>query len=271
MKWRQGRGSDDGDAPREARFEIEFDDVDEAAERRPEGAEFAESAGPGGLDRTGEAGGGARIAAAVAADSDSDSDEVSSRELPGWMRLTWRRAVVLGAAAALVAGSIVAAGQVRAVQQRDHDRYTVVVVSGKYLPGAAFPALNYELTLLDQGPAVITVLTLEVFAPGLFDAYAWKVSGLTVGRPTEVMLQGFYVCVGQDTVGADSVIMSVTGPTGQPDSLTLNSTLTGPGPSSSWLDQRAQLCNGAPAREHLKVRVGRPMGSSGVGAEPAAD
>ncbi|HEY3869883.1 MAG TPA: hypothetical protein VGM10_16075 [Actinocrinis sp.] len=259
MKWREGRGSDEVNAPGEAHFEVEFDYADEAAGERPEGAEFADS---------GEAGetGGVRTAAAVAADPDSGPDEVWSRELPGWLRLTWRRAAVLGAAAALVAGSVVAVGQVRAVQQRDRNRYTVVVVSGRYVPGTAFPALDYDLTLMDQGPAPIIVLTLEVFAPGLFDAYAWKISGLPVGRPTEVMLQGFYVCVGQDTRSADSVIMSVTGPTGQPDSLTLDSTLTG-GPSPSWVDQRTQLCSGAPGREHLKVQEGRSVGSSGVGGE----
>lgn len=271
MKWRRGRGSEDGDAPGAAHFEIEFDDADTAADQA---TEHAPTAGPGEARSEGTAPGSAdgRVAktAAVVADAHSDSDEVWSRELPGWLRLTWRRAAVLGAVAVLVAGSIIGTGQVRAVQQRDRERYTVVLVSGKYVPGAAFPALNYDVTLLDQGPAAITVLTLEVFAPGLFDAYAWQVSGLPVGKPTKVALQGFYVCVGQDTKDADSVIMSVTGPSGAPDSLTLNSMLTGPGPSPSWLDQRAQLCGGSPLVKHLKIQAGRPMGDSGAGGERTA-
>lgn len=269
MKWRQGRGSDDGHAPGEARFEIEFDDVDNA-DYAVYGAMGADAPEPEPL-RSGGAEGGIAQTAAVVAAAGHDSDEVASRELPGWMRPTRQRVAALAAAVALVAGSVLAIGQVRAVQQRDRNRYTVVVLSGKYVPGAQFPALNYDVTLLDQGPATVTVLTLEVYAPGLFDAYAWRISGLPVGKPTQVMLQGFYVCVGDGSKDADSVIMSVTGPTGRPDSLTLNSTLTGPGLSPSWLDQRQELCSGIPRVKHLKVQTGRPVGVSGLGsvAHPA--
>jgi len=232
VAWLRGR-----DDERQSGFSIEFEDEDE------------------GLD-------------AAAWDEALQSGEAAGAEVvrghggSRWARMPRRYRVALAAGAlALVAGSVAGVQGVRAARERARDRYALAVVGDHYQPVVFSYGLNMSLTLVDNGPAPVTVEFLQVSQPGLsLDFYPVSVP-LPVGTPTTLALYGVFDCgrtaslnaaagaAAGATAGADAYASTVevtlssrTGISGVRVGLAAGSV-----PPQGWQDQLAAFCAAAPA------------------------
>ena len=138
VAWLRGR-----DDERQSGFSIEFEDEDEGLDA----AAWDEAL------QTGEAAG---------------AEVVRGHGGSRWTRMPRRYRVALAAGAlALVAGSVAGVQGVRAARERARDRFALAVVGDHYQPVVFSYGLNMSLTLVDNGPAPVTVEFLQVSQPGL--------------------------------------------------------------------------------------------------------
>ncbi|WP_034262548.1 hypothetical protein [Actinospica robiniae] len=165
MAWIRGR--DDEQQPG---FSIEFEDEDEGLDA----AAWDEAL------QSGEAAG---------------AEVVRGHRMSRWARMPRRARVGLAAGVlALAAGSVALEQGVRSAQERARDRYSLAVVGDHYQPVIFSYGLNMSLTLVDNGPAPVTVEFLQVSQPGLsLDFYPVNVP-LPVGKPTTLALNGVFDC-----------------------------------------------------------------------------
>ena len=178
---------------------------------------------------------------------DEDSDALSSDLVSGppasrWSRIPLRyRATAVGAALVLAVGSVAAVRLDRAARQRAAEAFSLAVVADRYQPGISEVGLDLGLTLVNHGPAVVTVVFLQVSQPGLRLAFYPVGVPLAVGKPTALTLVGVFDCSGATTATRTSTVeVTVRGQTGissvtlglEPDSV----------PPRGWQDQRSTFC-----------------------------
>lgn len=177
MTWFRGADED-----RPSGFSIEFEDEDEGLDAAAWDEAF----------ENGEAAG---------------AEVVRVRGGSRWARLPRRHRVgLVTGALALTAGSVAAAQGISAARERARDRYTLAVVDDHYQPVIFSYGLNMSLTLVDNGPAPVTVEFLQVSQPGLsLDFYPVSVP-LPVGTPTTLALDGVFDCgrAASANAGADA-------------------------------------------------------------------
>lgn len=176
-----------------------------------------------------------------------------------WTRMPRRyRMGLVAGMLALTAGSVAAEQGVRAAQERARDRYTLAVVGDHYQPVIFSYGLNMSLTLVDNGPAPVTVEFLQVSQPGLsLDFYPVRVP-LPVGTPTTLALNGVFDCARTASSSADAgaEAKAPADPAASTVEVTVSSR-TGIGgvrvglaagsvPPKGWQDELAAFCAASP-------------------------
>jgi hypothetical protein len=166
---------------------------------------------------------------------------ISTRPASRWSRLPLRYRVT-GAIAvlALVVGSVTAVRLDRAAQRRARERFTLAVVNDRYEPAISEVGLDMALTLVNNGPAPVTVEFLQVSQPGLSLAFYPVEVPLRVGTPTAFTLVGVFGCQGAATSGAGTVEVTVAGQSGT--SSVVLGLKPGAVPPKGWQDQRSVFC-----------------------------
>lgn len=178
------------------------------------------------------------LAGAEAGDA---ADVVAGRPASRWSRIPLRyRATAVAAALVLVGGSVAAVQLDSAARQRARGRFTLAVVEDRYLPLISQVGLDLALTLVNHGPAQVTVVFFEASQPGLrLDFYPVKVP-LPVGKPYAFHLVGVFDCQGATTAQASTVEVTVSGQSGI-SSVTLG-LKPGSAPPTGWQSQRSVFC-----------------------------
>jgi len=227
VAWRRGeraRGPDE----QPAGLFVEFDDEPE------EGAAGASADGaPDGTDGF---------------DGPASQEVVSGRPASRWSRIPVRyRVTVAVAVLALAAGSVTAVRLDRAAQQRARERFTLDVVSDSYVPAISEVGLNLGITLVNHGPALVTVVFLQVSQPGLRLAFYPVEIPLPVGAPTPFTLVGVFDCRGATASGRSTVEVTVSGESGT-KSVVLP-LKAGSVPPDGWQRQRSAFCAASDADE----------------------
>lgn len=239
MAWGRGR-HERGEDGRQAGLSIEFDDEDletdpdSAAHRAPTEPVLAELG----------------TAAAAAADSEgsipdapaSESEVVSGRAASRWSRIPRRyRVTAVTAALVLAVGSVAAVRLDQTAQRRAAEEFTLAVVNDRYQPAISEVGLDLGLTLVNHGPALVTVLFLQVSQPGLRLVFYPVAVTLPVGKPTALTLVGVFDCRRTAPAHASTVEVTVSGQTGissvtlelKPDAV----------PPDGWQVQRSTFCS----------------------------
>ena len=211
VAWKRGGHAPDED-DEYAGFHIEFDD--EVTEIELAGAE---------------------------AEAGAAADVVAGRPASRWSRIPLRyRVAALTAALVLVGGSVTAVQLDSAARRRAAERFTLAVVDDRYLPLISQVGLDLALTLVNHGPALVTVVFLEASQPGLrLDFYPVKVT-LPVGKPYAFHLVGVFDCQGAASAHASTVEVTVSGQSGI-SSVTLE-LKPGSVPPAGWQSQRSVFC-----------------------------
>jgi len=114
------------------------------------------------------------------------------------------------------------------------------VVDDSYQPAISQVGLNLSLTLVNQGPALVTVVFLQVSQPGLRLAFYPVMVALPVSKPFAFTLVGVFDCQGAATADASTVVVTVSSQTGI-SSVTLG-LKPGSVPPKGWQDQRSAFC-----------------------------
>jgi hypothetical protein len=221
VAWRRG-AREPGEDDQYPGLSIEFDD--DAEEDPGSEAEALAAAGAG--------------AAGVA----SSADLVSTRPASRWSRIPVRyRVTATVTALVLVVGAVTADRLDRSAQQRARERFSLAVVDDRYQPTLFEVGLNMALTLVDNGPAPVTVEFLQVRQPGLSLAFYPVEVPLAVGKPTAFTLVGVFGCDRTTAPGASTVEVTVTGRSGTTSSVVLG-LKAGSVPPKGWQDQRSVFC-----------------------------
>ena len=167
---------------------------------------------------------------------------VSTRPASRWSRIPLRYRVAAGIAAfALVAGSVVGIRLERAAQERAREAFTLAVVDDRYQPAITEVGLDMALTLVDNGPAPVTVEFLQVRQPGLSLAFYPVRIPLQVGKPAGLTLVGVFDCQGATAPGASTVEVTVAGRAGT-SSVVLGLKKASSVPPEGWQNQRSVFC-----------------------------
>jgi hypothetical protein len=170
------------------------------------------------------------------------SDVVSGRPASRWSRIPLRyRATAVTAALVLAVGSVAAVRLHREAQRRSAEQFTLAVVADRYQPAISEVGLDLGLTLVNHGPALVTVVFLQVSQPGLGLAFYPVAVPLPVGKPTALTLVGVFDCHDTTVAHLSTVDVTVNGPTGI-SSVTLG-LRPGSVPPSGWQDQRTTFCS----------------------------
>jgi hypothetical protein len=172
------------------------------------------------------------------------SDVVSGRPASRWSRIPLRhRATAVTAALVLAGGSVAAVRLHREAQRRSAEQFTLAVVADRYQPLISEVGLDMGLTLVNHGPALVTVVFLQVSQPGLGLAFYPVAVPLPIGKPTALTLVGVFDCQSTTPAHLSTVDVTVNGPTGI-SSVTLE-LKPGSVPPSGWQDQRSTFCSSA--------------------------
>lgn len=156
----------------------------------------------------------------------------------------WRPAAVIGCVVLLIGAAAVIVRQVDAARQRDRDRFTVTATAAAYVPSATFSGLSLKLTLVDRGPAPVSVSGLAIIQPGLAMTYAQAPVSLKVDDPTTITMPAVYKCSPWYGPVSQTVSMYVTDPRGVISLVSLQvPPQTGPDPSNGWFALRNVLCD----------------------------
>lgn len=156
----------------------------------------------------------------------------------------WRTAVLLGCVVALIGALGAIVWQVSLAQQRARDRFTVTATAAAYVKSATFSGLSLNLTLLNRGPAPVTVSGLAIIQPGLTVTYAQAPVPLRVGAPTTITMPAVYKCSPWYGPISQTVTMYATDPHGTISLLSVQvPQQTGPNPSNGWFALRNVLCD----------------------------
>lgn len=176
------------------------------------------------------------------AEPDTGSDTLSGRPVSRWSRIPLRYRVTAATTAAVLAVGAVAAVRLdRAARRRSAEEFTLAVVADRYQPAISEVGLDMGLTLVNHGPALVTVVFLEVSQPGLGLAFYPVAVPLPVGKPVALTLIGVFDCQDTTVAHASTAEVTVNGPTGissvtlglEPDSV----------PPKGWQDQRSIFCS----------------------------
>jgi hypothetical protein len=166
---------------------------------------------------------------------------IATRPASRWSRIPVRyRVTAVLAALVLVTGSVVAVQLARAAGRRARERFTLAVVDDRYQPSISQVGLNMALTLVDNGPAPVTVVFLQVSQPGLSLAFYPVKIALTVGKPTPFTLVGVFDCQRTTPPGGSTVEVTVSGQNGI-SSVDLG-LKAGSVPPKGWQNQRSTFC-----------------------------
>ena len=171
------------------------------------------------------------------------SETVFSRPASRWSRIPLRyRVTAVAAALVLIAGTVTAVQLDRAARQRARERFALAVLDDRYNPSISEVGLNLGLTLVNHGPAPVTVMFLQVSQPGLrLDFYPVNVP-LPAGKLFAFTLVGVFNC--QSKASSDSstntVEVTVKGENGI-SSVTLG-LKPGSMPPKGWQNQRSLFC-----------------------------
>jgi hypothetical protein len=230
VAWRRGgraRGQDD----QYSGLSIEFDDED---------TEASSTGTDAGADTGTDAG-----TEATAADGAPPSEVVAGQPASRWSRIPLRhRVTAVAAVLVLAVGSVVAVRLELAARQRAREQFALAVVDDRYQPAISQVGLNMALTLVNHGPAMVTVDFLQVSQPGLRLAFYPVQVPLPVGKPFAFTLVGVFDCQGTvPTVAAadaSTVEVTVSSQTGI-SSVTLG-LKPGSVPPKGWQDQRSAFC-----------------------------
>lgn len=177
-----------------------------------------------------------------AASTSSDSDTVFGRPATRWSRIPLRhRVTAVTTALALAVGAVAAVRLDRAAQRRAAEQFTLAVVADRYQPAISEVGLDLGLTLVNHGPALVTVVFLQVSQPGLGLAFYPVAVPLPVGKPVALTLVGVFDCQDTTVAHASTADVTVNGPTGissvtlglEPDSV----------PPKGWQGQRSIFCS----------------------------
>ena len=182
---------------------------------------------------------------------DDDADEgagpeaapelISTRPVSRWSTIPVRyRVTATIAVLALVAGSVVAVRLDQAARQRARERFTLAVVNDRYQPAISEVGLNMALTLVNNGPAPVTVEFLQVSQPGLSLAFYPVEIPLPIGTPTAFTLVGVFDCQAATAPGASTIEVTVAAQ-GGPRSVVLG-LKAGSVPPKGWQNQRSVFC-----------------------------
>lgn len=206
-----------------------------------ESIEFFDDDDPEPEPDTAEAGG----SAGRGSESNSDAppvEMVAGRPPSPWSRIPFRyRVTAIATALVLAVGSVATVQLDQAARRRSAERFTLGVVDDRYQSAISQVGLDLGLTLVNHGPALVTVVFLQVSQPGLnLDFYPVKVS-LPVGKPTALTLVGVFDCQGPTAAHANTVEVTVSGQSGissvtlklKPDAV----------PPEGWQDQRTEFCS----------------------------
>jgi hypothetical protein len=191
-----------------------------------------------------------------AEDGTQPVEEVSGRAATRWSRIPVRYRVTAALAVlALALGSVAAVRWDRAARQRARERFTLDVVTDRYVPAISSVGLNLGITLVNHGPALVTVVFMQVSQPGLRLAFYPVQVALPVGTPTAFTLVGVFDCRGGAATDASTVEVTVSAQTG-------TSTVTlplkaGSVPPDGWQRQRSAFC--APSNADLGFPKGTEL------------
>jgi len=228
VAWRRGEREreDDDQYPG---LSVEFDDD---AEEDPGSRAAAGTGDPGG-----------------AAAPEPDLELVSSQPASRWSRIPVRYRVIAVTAVLVLAGGSVAGVRLdRAARQRDREKFTLAVVDDRYQPAISEVGLNMALTLVNHGPALVTVVFLQVSQPGLSLAFYPVEILLPVGTPTAFTLVGVFDCKGTTAPDASTVEVTVAAESGT--SSVVLALKAGSVPPKGWQDQRSTFCAEADTGGH---------------------
>lgn len=167
---------------------------------------------------------------------------VVGRPASPWSRIPLRyRVTAIAAALVLVVGSVATVQLSQTARRQAAERFTLAVVDNHYQPTISQVGLNLGLTLINHGPAPVTVVFLQVSQPGLnLNFYPVRVP-LPVGKPTALTLVGVFDCEGATATRASTVEVTVNGQTGISSvTLKLKSDSI---PPTGWQDQRSEFCS----------------------------
>jgi hypothetical protein len=172
------------------------------------------------------------------------SETVSGPGRPAsrWSRIPLRhRVTAVTTVLVLAAGSVAAVQWDRAARRRAAEAFTLAVVDDRYQPAISEVGLDLGLTLVDRGPAQVTVVFLQVSQPGLKLAFYPVQVPLPVGKPTALTLVGVFDCQGTTSGHASTVEVTVDGQTGISSvDLALE---PGSVPPDGWRQQRSAFCS----------------------------
>ena len=169
------------------------------------------------------------------------SELVATRPVSRWSRIPARYRVTAAVTVlALVIGSVVAVRLDRAARQRARERFTLAVVDDRFQPAISEVGLNMALTLVNHGPAPVTVVFLQVSQPGLSLAFYPVEVPLRVGTPTALTLVGVFDCQTATVPTASTVEVTVTGQSGT--SSVVLGLKAGSAPPKGWQNQRSVFC-----------------------------
>jgi hypothetical protein len=175
-------------------------------------------------------------------ESEAAADLISTRPPSRWSRIPVRYRVTAAiTAVVLVVGSVTADRLERSAQQRAREQFSLAVVDDRYQPTLFEVGLNMALTLVDNGPAPVTVEFLQVSQPGLSLAFYPVEVPLAVGKPTALTLVGVFGCQDATAPGASTVQVTVTGRSGAISSVVLG-LKAGSAPPKGWQNQRSAFC-----------------------------
>jgi len=234
VAWRRGgraRGQDD----QYSGLSIEFDDED--TETGPAGADSGAGAG---IDAGADAG-----VEATAADGAAASEVVAGQPASRWSRIPLRYRVTAVATVLVLAGGSVAAIRLESAARRHaREQFALAVVDDRYQPAISQVGLNMALTLVNHGPAMVTVDFLQVSQPGLRLAFYPVQVPLPVGKTFAFTLVGVFDCQGATAAStipdASTVEVTVSSQTGI-SSVTLG-LKPGSVPPKGWQNQRSAFC-----------------------------
>jgi hypothetical protein len=173
---------------------------------------------------------------------------VAGRAASRWSRIPVRyRVIAVTAVLVLVIGSVAAVRLDHAARQRAREQFTLTVVNDRYQPAISEVGLNMAITLVNNGPALVTVVFLQVSQPGLRLAFYPVEIPLPVGAPTAFTLVGVFDCQGATAPDASTVEVTVSSQSGI--SSVILALKAGSVPPKGWQNQRSTFCS-APNNGH---------------------